>query len=144
MQTSSSTLLCFTASLLPSNPRESLAYSMGFHSGRRLRLHLPSAVAHTSQHNLYAAFLLEVDQARKRKDITTHSGVSQVSVPTHDTALLPPAQCRKGEMAATPARSGPGSRHKVAVQPCGPGHSHSPHLSLPLAGTARAALQESC
>lgn len=92
MQTSSSTLLCFIASLLPSNLRESLAYSMEFHSAKYLRLHLPSALAHTSQCNFYEAFLLEDNQARERNDIKTHRGVSQDSVHTPDTALLP-ASC---------------------------------------------------
>lgn len=144
MQTSSSTLLCFIASLLPSNPRESLAYSMGFHSAR---LHLPSALAPISQHNLYEAFLLEDNQARKKKTETSQptAGLARIVSPCMtQLCCLPPAQCRKGEMATAPVPAGPGSRQKVAVQPSGPGLSHSPHMSLPLAGAARVALEGSC
>lgn len=93
MQTSSSTLLCFIASLLPSNLRESLAYSMGFHSAKHLRL----PPAHTSQHNLYDAFLLEDNQVRERNGIKTHRGLARIMSP-HLTqhCCLPPVQCRRG------------------------------------------------
>lgn len=49
---------------------------------------------------------MEDNQARKRSNITAHRLAKIVSPHTAWHCCLPPAQCRKGEMATAPAPAG--------------------------------------